>query len=312
MDGNVTAMTELKLSSRPKPSRRPLRGIALMIAASLIVPNVDGIAKYLTADHSVFFVSWARYAAASAFVLPVAAARLGGNLFPKGDLSAHALRTFFIVAAMTCFFFALREIPLATAFGGYFIGPVIASVLAVLLLKERMTIGRWIAVLIGFIGALFIVKPGIQFQFGSLLALASGGLFACYLIATRRAAQEDSPLITLVFQCVFGTLLLTPLAALNWSWPSTETILLIGAMGLLSALSHWLAISAFRYAEVSVLSPLAYFELVTATVIGFVVFSEFPEISSWLGTALIVVGGLLVGLGPIQDTLNRSRKTIRS
>ena len=71
-------------------------------------------------------------------------------------------------------------------------------------------------------------------------------------------------------------------------------------MGLLSALAHLLVISAFRYAEASVLSPLAYFELVTATVIGFVVFSEFPGISSWLGTALIVLGGLLISLGRDQ------------
>ena len=173
-------MAQLKLSSRAQSSPQPVRGIALMIAASLTVPIVDGIAKYLIADHSAFFVSWARYTAASAFVLPVVVTRLGGNLFPKEELSAHALRTFFIVAAMTCFFFAIRDIPLATAFGGYFIGPVIASLLAVPFLKERMTIRRWMAVLIGFAGALFIIKPGIELQFGSLLALLSGGLFACY------------------------------------------------------------------------------------------------------------------------------------
>ena len=287
-------MTQREPSTPEDSLPRPMIGIALMIAASLLVPIVDGIAKYLTADHSPFFISWARYTAASVIVLPVAVMRSGGALLPRQGLPAHALRTIFIVSAMTCFFFAIREIPLATAFGGYFIGPVIASVLAVLLLRERMTMKRGVAVCLGFIGALLIVQPGIEVQTGSLFALASGTLFACYLVATRMAAQADPPLVTLTFQCVFGALLLTPLAALNWSWISLETVLLIGVMGLISALSHLLIIGAFRFAEASTLSPLAYFELVTATLIGLVIFSEFPGISTWAGIALIAFGGLLI------------------
>lgn len=275
---------------------RPLLGAGLMAAASLLVPFVDGIAKHLAAEHSPFLVSWARYAVASLLVISVAVASSGGGLpLPRRGLAAHALRTAFMVGAATCFFSAIAEIPLATALGGYFLGPVIAAALAVMILGERATIVRTLAVGLGLAGALLVVRPGPHVEPGTFLALASGGLFAGYLITTRLAARSDPPLVTLAFQCLFGTLLLTPTALLNWSAPTAGDAILVGAMGLLSAVAHLLVIKAFRLAETSALAPLAYLELVTATLVGLFAFGELPGVWAWAGIALIMAGGLLVG-----------------
>jgi drug/metabolite transporter (DMT)-like permease len=273
---------------------RPGIGMALMIVASLLLPLVDGIAKILTENHSAFLIAWARYSAAALVVAPLVPALRHGSRGLAADFTSNALRTVLAAAAMTCFFLAIARIPIGTALGGYFIGPVVAAVLAARLLGETIDVGRLGAVFAGLVGAFLILKPGAAFEFGSLMALASGALFAGYLVATRMTASTTPPIDALRFQCLFGAALLTPLAALNWSWPSGQEMLLIGAMGVLSALCHFMVIAAFRHAETAVLSPLIYLELVTALLFGQIVLSERPDLPEFIGIACIVAGGLIV------------------
>lgn len=263
-----------------------------MAAASLAVPLVDGIAKVLTASHSPLFVAWARYAAAALIVVPLTLPWHREFRSLGSDFASNALRTLLAVGAVTCFFFAITQIPFATAFGGFFLGPVIAAVLAAWLLGERLTAWRLGAALAGLAGAFLIVRPGIDFQVGSLLAIGSGAFSAGYLVATRVAASTTTPVDALRFQCVFGALLLTPLAMLNWSWPTQEALLLIAAMGALSAICHFMLIAAFRHGEAAVLAPLVYLELVTAMVLGRMVFGESPDLLAFTGISLIVCAGL--------------------
>lgn len=272
----------------------PLTGIALMTVSSLTLPLVDGIAKLLIETHSPFLVAWARYTAAALLVLPLAAARGVRIRAVKDAMASNWLRALLVVSAMTCFFWAISEIPLATALGGYFIGPVVASVLAARLLGEAMTARRIAAVAAGLAGALLIVRPGGEFQVGALLAVASGVLVGGYLVATRVMAAKTPPLPALLAQCILGALFLTPLAVLHWSWPAGEALALVFAMGALSTFCHFLVIVAFRHADTAVLSPLVYLELVTATLFGWLVFAEFPSASAFAGIALIVVGGIAV------------------
>ena len=120
-------------------SSRQATGILLMMAAMLSIPVVDGIAKYLSAAYSPLFLGWARYAVAGLIVLPIAALRNGRNIFPAERRGSHLLRTLFLVVSMTLYFLALARIPLATAISAFFIGPIVAVVLSIFVLKERMT-----------------------------------------------------------------------------------------------------------------------------------------------------------------------------
>ncbi len=266
-----------------------------MAAAMLAIPAVDGIAKHLGQSHSPLFVAWSRYAAATLFVLPVALWRYGPRrALPRRDLGAHLLRTAFLMAAMSFYFLAIARIPMATAAGAYFVGPVVAALLAMLLLRERARRLRLVAVALGFAGAMIVVRPGTGISTGMLFALGSGLCFACYLIATRVAARGSAVLPTLAFQCLVGALLLTPQAIWTFAIPDRTALVLILAMGAFSALCHVLSINAFRYADASVLSPLVYLELVGTAAIGLFVFGEFPDAVTWAGIAVIVVAGLLL------------------
>lgn len=275
------------------PSRHTT-GIILMAVAMLSIPLVDGFAKHLSASYSPLFISWARYAAASLIVLPFAALRHGTQLLPVERRGAHALRTVFLVISMTLYFLAIARIPLATAISAFFVGPIIAVVLSVFVLKEKLTARKLLSLGLGFGGALVILKPGGTIDPGLLFAFGSGLCFALYMIATRRASQGSDPIKTLAFQCVIGTLLLTPQAIWSWSMPLPGDLVFFAGLGVASAASHMLSITAFRFADASTLAPLVYLELIGTSLIGYLAFQEVPGLATMIGAALIVGGGLVL------------------
>jgi drug/metabolite transporter (DMT)-like permease len=277
----------------PAPSR-PSLGVILMALAMLTIPLVDGLAKHLSTSYSPLFLGWARYAVACLIVLPFAAGIHGPQIFPTERRISHILRTLFLVAAMTLYFLSIARIPLATAVSTYFVAPILAVVLSVVLLRERMTSRKALSLILGFVGSMVILRPGGSTDPGILFALGSGVFFAFYLIATRQAAQESDPIKTLAFQCVAGTLLLTPQALLSWSVAAWSDLLFFAGLGLFSAVSHILSILAFRHASASTLAPLVYLELIGTVLVGYLGFREIPDIPAMLGAGCIVAAGLLL------------------
>lgn len=266
----------------------------LMVAAMLLLPVVDGSAKYLTGFYSVFFICWARYAAASVVAIPIAVARHGWRFLPRDHITAHMLRTVFLVLAMLAYFRAISSVPLADAISAYFVSPIIATLLAVLLLGERLSVIKALALGLGFAGTIIIVRPGGAVEPGLLYALAAGLLFAGYIVATRQTAQSTDPVKILAFQCGFGALILLPGAL--WAWPPAfgPEAWLLALMGVVSTLAHLLSITAFRYADASTLSPLLYVELLGSVLVGYLFFGDLPGVNVWLGAAAIVAGGILL------------------
>ncbi len=273
----------------------PTVGMALMATAMLSFPLVDGLAKHLALEASPYFVAFARYAVASLVVLPFALARHGWRLFPRERLGSHFLRTAFLVVAMTLFYLSMVRVPLATTFSAYFVGPIIAAALSVVVLGETMTRRKLLGLALGFAGSLVILRPGAgALEPGVLLAFGAGVAYACYLVATRRAAMQSEPIPTLLFQCVVGTLLMAPQAWLTWTTPATADLTLYGLLGLGSAACHILVILAFRRADATTLAPLVYLELIGGAIIGYLAFGEVPGPAILLGAACIVAGGLVL------------------
>jgi drug/metabolite transporter (DMT)-like permease len=278
----------------PTSSARSTQGVVLMTLAMLTIPLVDGLAKHLSSSYSPLFLGWARYAVASVIVLSFAAAIHGPRVFPAEQRVSHVLRTLFLVAAMTLYFLAVARVPLATAVSAYFVAPIVAVVLSVAMLGERLTREKALALALGVTGSLVILRPGGSTDPGILLALGAGVLFALYLIATRQAAQASDPVRTLAFQCVVGTLLLTPQAVGSWRTPAPGDLLLFAGLGALSAFSHVLSIVAFRRSDASTLAPLVYVELIGAVAVGYLAFDEIPGAATMVGAGFIVAAGLVL------------------
>lgn len=271
-----------------------LRGIILMAIAMLGVPMVDGIAKYLSADYSPLFIGWARYAVASLIVIPLAYRYHGMRMFPEEQRFAHLVRTAFLVTAMTLYFLAIARIPISLAVSAYFVGPIVAVALSVLFLNETFTRWKLLSLVLGFVGSIIVLQPSGHIEIGLIMAFGAGLFFALYLIATRQASQNSDPIKTLAFQCVLGTVLLSPQAAFTFELPQLDVLWLFASLGIISAIAHLMTILAFRLADASTLSPLVYLELVGSAAIGFVIFSEIPTLSTIAGAALIIISGLVL------------------
>ncbi len=265
-----------------------------MTVAMLIVPCADGIGKYLSADLSPFFLSWARYAAGSAFVVPALLLTRGSGQVTLGQMPAQLLRAVFLTAAIGFYYLAIARVPLADALGAYFVAPILATLLSALFLKEKLTARRIVAVAVGFAGALIVARPGVSMDLGMAFALGAGACMSCYIVITRAVARASPPLATLALQYLSGGLLLLLPALSHWSLPSSGSFILILLMGLVAAVSHLLVIGAFRLAEASALSPLIYFELVGTTIFGVLVSGSFPSWATWIGIGLVVAGGLIL------------------
>jgi drug/metabolite transporter (DMT)-like permease len=278
----------------PAAGLRARRGVLLMTCAMLAIPVVDGLAKHLTATYSPLFLGWMTYTSASLIVLPVTAATHGRRLFPIRSRHLHFLRAVLLVTAMTLYYLAIARIPLATAVSAYFVAPIIAVPLAVLILKERMTPMKGLSLALGFAGSMIILRPGGVLDVGLLFAFGSGVVFAFYLIVTRMIARDSDPLRMLAFQCVTGVVLLTPQALLFWSEPAWWDFVFFAGLGVFSAASHLMSIAAFRLTDASTLAPLVYVELIGATLIGYLAFGDIPDLTTLAGAGCIVSAGLVL------------------
>ncbi len=270
----------------------PRFGLLLMAIAMLTIPMVDGIAKHLSNDFSPLFISWARYAASCLFILPIAFFKFRSGFLPQNNRRAHFFRTLCLVVSMSLYFLALKTTPMANAISAFFVGPIVATLIAVFFYREKVSWVKSLSLLVGFVGVLLIVRPDSKPQVGILLALASGVGFGVYLVATRIASSHSDPIKTLAFQALIGSLLLTPFALAYWKLPVGDTLFLFAALGGLSALTHIMSITAFRYAETTLLAPLVYLEIVGAIIIGYLFFGDIPTFWVWCGSGLIIGSGI--------------------
>lgn len=279
-----------------------LNGIVLLVVGCQIVPLMDAFAKLLAGDYPVLQVVWARFFFHFLFIMPVVIWRYGiGGMFRQPRLWLQLLRGGFLVGATFCFFTALKHLPLADTLAISFVSPMLVTLAAPFVLGERIGWRRISAVLVGFSGALVIVRPGFaEVGIGVFGALGSATCYACYVLATRKLAGTAPPLVTLAYTSVFGCAVMTVIVLTGgdavWNTPDTHGLLLMAGVGLVAVIGHFLVIRAYDLAEASLLAPFNYSEMVSAAVLGLVIFHEFPDGWTWLGIAIIVGSGVYIAI----------------
>lgn len=279
------------------PGERPLVGIGLMAAGVCTLPLMDGIAKYLSGDFHVLQVAWARYGFHLVLLLTLLAWRLRPAEFVPSHPGMQVLRSGFLLGTTLCYFGAIAYLPLATVLALAFIGPVVSTALAPFALGERIGPRRWVAVLIGFTGALIVLRPGFDvFHPASLLALGAGVFYGLYLLATRRLSGSGRPAVTLLYTAVIGVAVLTLALPFVWRTPEATDWVLMAIMGAFGAFAHFLIIRAFEHAPAGVLGPVSYVEIVMAVAVGWIAFGDFPDRWTWTGIAVIVASGIYISV----------------
>jgi drug/metabolite transporter (DMT)-like permease len=208
-------------------------------------------------------------------------------------------------AASLLFFVAVKYMPLADVFAIYFVEPFMLTALSALFLGDKVGWRRWLAIVVGFGGAMIVIQPSYEiFGLKALLPVFCAFLFSLYLFLNRAIGEADSPLTMQTMAGIGGTIFMagamfvgnglgnadfTP--SLPASWLGLVLLLILGTI---SGYAHMLVVKAFRLAPLSLLAPFQYFEIISATVLGYALFGDFPNVSKWIGIAIIVASGLFI------------------
>jgi drug/metabolite transporter (DMT)-like permease len=277
----------------PSGADHHLRGILLIMVAVSTFAVLDTMAKYLSRTYPVPLIVWMRYATHVLVMLALLAPRVGKGLVASRRPGLQVIRGVVLAASSLFFFSALAFMPIAEASAITFLAPLLVTAMSAYFLKERVRRSAWAALGAGFVGVLFIVRPGSAvFTPAALLPLATAVCFATYQLLTRRLAGVDSTIATLFIGALVGTLVVSFLLPFFWGLPQSALhAALFVLLGVLGAAGHFVLIRAFEYAPPGVLAPFVYTQLLTVLVLGFIVFGEFPDGWSLVGMAIIVLSG---------------------
>ncbi|MBV0891103.1 DMT family transporter [Paracoccus sp. Z118] len=273
-------------------SPAPLKTLAFVVVATTAIVCGDTAGKLLTqAGVQPLFVAWSRFALAALVLAPLLRpSRAEWRSLLDWRL---ILRAALIVGGISSILTALRTEPIANVFGAFFVGPMVAYLLSALLLGERITWVRTAMLVLGFAGVLLVVRPGADVGGGMIFALLAGTLYGAYLTATRWLAPVHRSSFLLVSQLVIGGVLLLPFGIVSVPAGAGAGIwALVVASSAASAFGNYLLVVVNRTTPATVSAPLIYFQLISATVIGFLVFGDWPAPVAFAGLALIFASGI--------------------
>ena len=278
------------LSSRVKASSAITRGVVLMLLAAFCSSAMNGVIRHLSVDGlHPFEIAFFRSFFGLLVLVPVFFRY--GLIAPLRTkrVGLHAARGVLNVVAMLTFFLGVSLTPLATVAALSFTSPLFATLGAILLLKETMGIRRWTGLILGFMGALVILRPGVDaIDPGALLIVLSSALWACALIDIKVLSRTDSSLTITLWAGLFVTPLALLAALQFWRWPTSEELawlLLIGALGSIGQLA---VAQALHEVDATVVLPLDFTKLVWGATIGYLFFFEIPDLWTFVGATLIV------------------------
>ena len=272
-----------------------MKAIIFNLLAWVMLPIMDGIAKYLSTDLPVLQITWARYFFTVFFTLPIMFFIFKKNLVWTTKPKLQFLRGLILLIANICFFYSISVISLAKALTLAFIAPLIVTAFSPFFLGEKVGYRRWLAVIIGFVGTLVVIRPGfVEINLASIAALITGIMYGFYLIITRKLSTSDNPLLTLLLTGVVGAIIISLIMPIVWVQPSLTQWSLMAAVGIFACIGHFFLILSLKYADASKLAPFSYFEIITNIIIGYYFFGDFPDKWTFLGLFIIVSAGIYI------------------
>lgn len=294
------------MTARPEIRQNVSLGIAFMVSGIAMFAVGEAFVKHLAREFDVLQVVWARYLFHALLFLVIFSRTGVWRQIATGRPALQLGRSILLLIATFLFFTALSYLPLADAVAINFVAPLLVTAFSIPILGEHVGIRRWAAILIGFGGVLLIIRPGTgAMHWAALLPLGTAFCYALYQIMTRIASRTDDARTNLFWTSAIGALATSAAAPFVWQPPDAIEWLMMAATGLLFGFGHYLRIRGLEIAPASVLSPFGYTQIIWATILGYVVFGQFPDAYRFVGAAIVIASGLFVWWREIRPPVSR-------
>lgn len=291
-------LTGIKLTESPvqtPPHASPLRGIVCMVLATFAFSVMDVVMKHLSYSYPSVQVAFLRGLTALPLIVAYVLYREGRSGFKTSRIGMHVMRGLIGVAMLSAIIFAFRLMPLANVYALFFVSPFVIAALSIPMLGEKVGIHRWLAMGVGFIGVLIMVRPGADgWVLSGLLAAAVGTLgYSINALTIRKLADTEST-AALVFHFTW----VVTLGAGILAWPNWQVIDWVGdafwllALGVAATVGQHFVTEAFRCHEASLVAPFEYSAMIWALLFGYYLWGDVAHPSLFVGVALLVVAGI--------------------
>ena len=226
-------------------------------------------------------------------------------------LKQHFLRAILGLPAMLIYFSALVLLPIEKLTAISFVVPLIVTILAVFFLGEKIYIYRTLALILGFSGMLVIIRPGfVDISIGVYMVLFSALLWSVNIIITKKISKDDSAITILAYQSIFMSLLSFFIVLFFWEMPSLKTFIYLILAAMCGTVLHLTLNHAFKLVDVSMTQPYSFLNLVFASIIGYFVFDEMPDLYTWIGALIIFTGVLIISYREMKLDKDIIRKRV--
>ncbi|MFX4220256.1 MAG: DMT family transporter [Thalassobaculum sp.] len=273
-----------------------LAGVLMMAVAAAAFSIMHAGIRHVSADLHPFEIAFFRVFFGFFALAPVFL-RQGWAPLRTTKLKLLGIRGVINAGAMLMFFYGLSITPLATVAALGFTAPLFATVLAMLVLGEVVRLRRWTAIIIGFAGAMVILRPGvIEIGLGPMLVLGSSVVWSVALMVIKVLTRTESSVTITAYASIFLSPICLVVALPFWTWPSLESLLWLVAIGIVGTVAQTAMNQSFKMADASAVLPVDFSKLLWAAAIGYVVFGEVPDVWTWVGGAMIFSSATYIGI----------------
>ena len=270
-------------------------GILFAVAAYFSFSILDAFQKTAVINHSIFQLLFIKYIFTLLLSCSEAKRKNNYKFWQSNNVKLQVLRSFFSIIESGCFVLAFRYLSLADVHSVGSLTPVIIVTLSAFILKEKVSPKTWIAIFVGFLGVLIILRPGLSiFDIKSLLPLMAAFFLGLYQVVTRKVSENDSTETSLFYTSLIGFIVMSILAFVYWQPLTLNSYFLFTGIGIFFSMGIYFQIIALSKARASIIQPFHYTLIFWAIILGYLVYDDLPDMPTIVGAIIIAASGIYV------------------
>ena len=279
----------------PFSKSKEFMGILFAVAAYFSFSILDDFQKTAVINHSIFQLLFIKYIFTLLLSCSEAKRKNNYKFWQSNNVKLQVLRSFFSIIESGCFVLAFRYLSLADVHSVGSLAPVIIVALSALILKENVSPKTWIAIFVGFLGVLIILRPGLSiFDIKSLLPLMAAFFLGLYQVVTRKVSENDSTETSLFYTSLIGFIVMLILAVVYWQPLTLNSYFLFTGIGIFFSMGIYFQIIALSKARASIIQPFHYTLIFWAIILGYLVYDDLPDMPTVAGAIIIAASGIYV------------------